>query len=373
MKVSRYSYAAEFPAVDSLLAEIRSMLVTGDYVLGPHVRAFEEDMAGYLGIDHVVTMNSGTDALTLMLEAAGVRAGDEVITVANTFYATVAAVVRTGARPVLVDCRSADHQIDPAAVESAMTPRTRAILAVHLYGRICDVGALRRIADSHGVLLFEDCAQAVGATLEGRRAGTFGDAAAFSFHPSKNLAAAGDGGAVATADPVLAERLRVLRWLGQTEQNEHVTVGYNTKLDALQALVLSAKLPYLDGWNARRAVAASTYASLLPPYVTPVGEVVTDGSHVYHLFQVRTRVRDACLAALREAGVDAVVRYPVPIHLQAAFSSLGLRRGEFPNAERHSRETLVLPIRPDIDEEEIRHVCFLLNAASSRWAGEGDR
>lgn len=363
MNVARYDYRAQFGETsESLFADIREMLLSGQYILTDHVSEFERSFADYLGVPHVKAVNSGTDALLIALRALDIGLGDEVITQANTFYATVAAIRHTGATPVLVDADEESFLIDESQVSSAITPRTRAIVPVHLYGKPTPMRGLLDLARRKGLFIIEDAAQAHGARLDGRRAGSFGDIGCFSFHPSKNLAAAGDGGAIAIGCGRRAERVRRLRELGQCGQNNHVALGFNSKLDAIQARVLLWKLPQLDTWNERRRRIAAIYRERLSKL--PIGfQSVTPGEeHVYHLFQIRTKLRDALLDHMQRAGIDAVVRYPFPIHLQEAFNDCKWMAGQFPAAERLAKELLCLPIRPDMSLEEIDYVCHKLAA-----------
>ncbi len=363
MEIKRYNYAHQFsPDVDSLMRELRRMLLEGQYILGPAVESFESAFSGLLSVAHVCGVNSGTDALTIGLTALGVGPGDEVITQANTFYATVAAICHVGATPVLVDADERSFLIDTAAVADAITARTRVLLPVHLYGKPTPMKPLLRLAELRGLLVAEDAAQAVGARYDGVSAGSSGKIGCFSFHPSKNLAAAGDGGAIATNDSEVARQIRIRRELGQTRQNEHVVIGFNSKLDALQACILSWKLGEVEKWNAQRAAIASAYRERLADL--PLAFQSTDPleQHAYHLFQIRTRNRDALMTYLRAHGVDATVRYPVPIHLQPAFSRFGWRRGQFPVSERLAEELLCLPIRPDMGLGEVEEVVRLIRA-----------
>lgn len=357
MKVARYSYRHQFgDDVDDLVAEIGRMLLDGRYVLSEEVTQFEHAFQAYLAVEFAVGVNSGTDALLLAMMSLGIQPGDEVITQANTFHATVAAICLAGARPVLVDAQEGSFQIDQAQVAAAMTSRTRAIIPVHLYGYPAALDSVLALAQAKSVDVIEDAAQAHGAKLLGQRVGTFGRLGCFSFHPSKNLAAAGDAGAIVTADPELARQLRQFRSLGQASQNDHQCIGLNSKLDAIQAVILRTKLPHLDHWNGQRQHVAALYRERLarcPVYVQ-------EGDHiaacVYHLFQVGTPRRDELVEHLQRQGVDAVVRYPVPIHLQPAFRSLGWKRGEFPVSERLARELVCLPIRPDMSVAEVDYV-----------------
>ena len=356
--VARYNYPLQFGKdVDALALDIKEMLLTGRYILSQEVEQFEREFAAYVGGRFARGVNSGTDALILSLLALGVGPGDEVITHANSFHATAAAILLAGATPVLVDAREDSFLMDVDQVTAAVSRRTKVLLPVHLFGKPTDLTILQDIADRSGALVVEDAAQAHGASIHGRRAGSLGAAGCFSFHPSKNLAAAGDGGAIVTSDARVMERINQLRSLGQREPNDHVIVGFNSKLDAIQARVLSWKLPRLEAWNAARASIAARYRELLDDLPVSFQRVDAGEVHVYHLFQLRTSHRDPLLKYLRDDGIDAVVRYPTPVHLQNAFAGMGWKRGQFPVSERLAEELLCLPIRPDMQEPEIARVC----------------
>jgi dTDP-4-amino-4,6-dideoxygalactose transaminase len=357
MQVSRYDYRAQFgDDLDTLVDEIKTILERGEYILTPEVDRFEREFAASLGVRHAVGFNSGTDALMLALRALGVGPGDEVITQANTFYATVAAIVFVGATPVLVDADQHSFLIDISQVTSAITPRTRVLLPVHLYGKPTPMKPLKEIALERGLHIVEDAAQAHGATVEGSFAGVTGAIGCFSFHPSKNLAAAGDAGAAVTDSDEIAETLRMHRNLGQRGQNNHVALGINSKLDAIQACVLRHKLPRLSAWVGSRNAVAARYRARLAGFPVTWQAVDKDETHAYHLFQIRTPHRDALMSHLLRLGIDVVTRYPTPIHLQAPFARFGWRSGQFPVAESLSRELLCLPLRPDMPEAEIEYV-----------------
>ncbi|MDQ1294075.1 MAG: hypothetical protein QG608_1958 [Actinomycetota bacterium] len=354
--VPRYDYPSQFGPLDELLPRIGDLLLNGDYVLGRPVRDFEESLAGYLGVPHVVGTNSGTDALVLALDALGIGPGDEVITVSNTFHATAMAIVRVGALPVLVDCRPDDYLIDLSQVDQVVTERTKALVIVHMFGRAVDMDAAVRTAERHGLLLVEDCAQAIGALSCGTPVGSRSSAGCWSFAPSKNLAAAGDAGAISVSDPVLAANLRRLRHFGQVKQNYHEVIGYNSRLDSVQALVLSHKLAQVDGWNLRRREIAGIYRSSLRDLPVSFQDEGSPGEHVYHLFQMRSEHRDGLINFLQEHGTDAVVRYPLPLHLQEAFQDLNYAPGDFPVSEDLARTTLCLPLHPSLRQDQIDSV-----------------
>lgn len=328
-------------------AAFRRVAASAHFILGPEVEAFEREVAAYLGVRHAVGVNSGTDALVIALRALGIGPGDEVVTSPFTFFATPESVSAVGATPVFVDVDPETFNLRPDLVARALTPRTRAILPVHLFGHPADLEPLRALARERGLRLVEDVAQAFGATLDGRRLGTFGDAGAFSFFPSKNLGCLGDGGLVATDDDQVADAARMLRTHGSRRKYENEQIGYNSRLDALQAAFLRVKLPRVDAWNAGRRAAADRYRALLagvPGLALPVER--SGAVHVYHQFTVRVLGgrRDALKAALGEAGVDTMVYYPKPAHRLPVY--LGF--GEFPAADAAAAEVLSLPMWPAI-------------------------
>lgn len=346
---------------DDLGAEIdgaiRQVCMRGDFILGQAVGDFERGFADLVGARHCVGVGNGTDALHLVLRALGVGAGHEVIVPANTFIATAEAVSYCGATPVLVDCDDRTATIDVDRIAAALTPRTRAIIPVHLYGQPADMDPILALGASHGVQVIEDAAQAHGASYRGRPCGGLARAAAFSFYPGKNLGAYGDAGAVVTNDDGLAEEVRLLRNWGSPRKYVHSRQGYNSRLDTLQAAVLSVKLPRLLGWNGTRARLASLYREALSSLHGTIDVVATretTTAHAYHLFVVRLRHhdRDAVLAKLQAEGIGAGVHYPIPIHLQEAYGHLGHGPGSFPAAERLAREVLSLPLCPYLTEAE---------------------
>jgi dTDP-4-amino-4,6-dideoxygalactose transaminase len=324
------------------------------YVMGPEMRDFETAFAQFCGCSQAMGVSSGTDALLLAYKAAGVGPGDEVIVPANTFLATAEAVVHAGGTPVIVDCLPDTANIDPAGVEAAITPRTKAIAPVHLFGQPADMDAINAIAKKNGLMVIEDACQAHGATYQGRPTGSLGDIAAFSFYPGKNLGALGDGGAVTTNDGAMADMVRILRNHGDKSKSEHVVVGHCCRLDNLQAAFLTIKLKHLPTWTEARRAAAKRYDALLADVdgVTPMVER-PDVKAVYHLYVVQLADRDAVRAKLGEVGVDSGVHYPVPLHLQPAWAYLGYKEGQFPVSERLAKTILSLPMFPEITGEQV--------------------
>ncbi len=344
-------------------AAVRGVLERADFILGEEVAGFEEEFARYTGAKHAVGVGSGLAALELALRAWGIGPGDQVITAANTFIATVLAISATGARPVLVDCDPATYNISAGAVEAAITQQTRALIPVHLYGQPADMDAMATIARKHELLLLEDAAQAHGAAFAGRRAGSWGQAAAFSFYPAKNLGAYGDAGCIVTSDATLAEKLRRLRNYGQREKYFHDLPGTNSRLDTLQAAVLRVKLRRLDAWNAARRGHAAAYRELLTglPLVLPATHAQAE--HVYHLFVVQLEHRDAVAGRLREQGVATGIHYPVPVHLQEACKELGYQHGQFPAAERAAERVLSLPMYAELTPAQLEYTAAALRRA----------
>lgn len=337
---------------ETVQAGFDDVLERAAFVGGPDVTGFERDFAEYAGVRHCIGVGNGTDALELALRAAGVGTGDECVLPANTFVATAEAVHRTGATPVLVDIDPATYLMDIKAAAASMNERTAAVLPVHLYGQLVDVTTLREEAHRHGAIVVEDAAQAHGAFLAGAHAGSLGDLAATSFYPGKNLGAYGDAGAVLTNSDELAEQVRLLGCHGQRSRHCHDIVGFNSRLDAVQAVVLSAKLARLTEWNTLRAQAARCYDELLAGVSNVVTPAVDVPGHAWHLYVVRVPDRDEVLAGLNARGIEAAVHYPVPVHRTRAFAYLGYPAGSFPEAERASREILSLPLFPGITEQQ---------------------
>jgi len=342
-------------------ARLRRLFRDSDYILGTDVRDFEQALARYVGAAFAVGVNSGTDALFLGLRAMDIGPGDEVIVPVYTYIASAYAVSYAGARPVFVDIDPETYNMDPGRVRAALTRRTRALMPVHLYGQCADMPAIRRLARRHGLRVIEDAAQAHGAAWKKRKAGAWGDGAAFSFYPTKNLGGLGDGGAVVTSDKKLHARLLKLRDYGRTTRYEHDAIGYNSRLDSIQALFLAQKLKRLDAWNRSRRRIAGLYRRLLRDVAGVALPLEAPSAyHIYHIFAVRVKQRDRVLEGLRKAGIGAMVHYPVPLHLQKVYRDLGYRRGDFPVAEAVAQEVLCLPIYPHMTDRHIHSVASTL-------------
>jgi len=346
-------YAAIRKDIDAGIAEV---FASQQFILGPKVEQCEQQIAQYVACSYAVGMSSGSDALLACLMAENISAGDEVITTPYTFFATAGAIARLGATPVFVDIDPATYNLDVSQIALKLTVRTRAIIPVHLYGQMADMDAVMRIAGAHGLVVIEDAAQAIGAEHKGRRAGSMGHYGCFSFFPSKNLGAAGDAGMVVTNDPQRREKLRILRAHGAKPKYFHKIIGGNFRLDAIQAAVVCAKLPYLDRWTAARQRNARMYDQLFAEAGLPIGvpSVVTD-RHIFNQYVIRVSNRDELQAYLKQMGVGTEVYYPVPLHLQECFAYLGYNIGAFPESERAAKKTLALPIYPELTEQQLRY------------------
>jgi len=342
---------------DEVTARVTKTLDEQAFVLGPRVAAFEAEVADYCDTAGAVGVASGTDALLLGLRALGVSDGEEVITTPYTFFATAGAIWNCGGKPVFVDIDPATFNIDADRIEEAVTPRTRVILPVHLFGQVADMDPILTVAEKHGVKVLEDAAQAIGAEYKGKRAGQLGDLGAFSFFPSKNLGGAGDGGMIGSDDEGLVERLRLLRGHGARDRYLHDVVGWNSRLDALQAEVLSVKLRHLDDWSEVRRQHAAVYdeAFLATDGVVPP-VVLHDGTPIYNQYVIRADRRDELKAFLGENGIGCAIYYPRSLHEQDCFGSLGYSTGDFPESERAARESLSLPVYPELREDEQQYV-----------------
>jgi dTDP-4-amino-4,6-dideoxygalactose transaminase len=346
----------------ALTTAIAAVVSHADFVLGEDVGRFEAEFAAYCGVAHAVGVDSGFSALELALRAAGVGPGDEVITQANTFIATVGAILAVGARPVLTDC-DRDGAMDPEAVAAAISARTRAIIPVHLFGRVADIEPILSLAQNRRIVVIEDACQAHGAVWRGQRAGSFGLAGAFSFYPAKNLGAFGDGGMVVTHSDAMSDSIRILRHYGQRAKYEHLVTPLNRRLDTIQAAVLRVKLPYLDRWNAYRERLADAYRERLAGLPLDLPRTEEDGRHVYHLFVIGVENRDALRAALASDGIETGIHYPIPLHRQPALRSLGYRNGAFPQTERLAARSLSLPMYPELPLDHVDRVATSIR----RW------
>lgn len=349
------------PYREEFLRSIGEVIDSAAFAGGPYVETFEREFAEYCGTRHAIGVGNGTEALFFALLALDVGAGDEVISPPNTFVAIAEAVERCGAKLVFVDIDERTYNLDPRLLEAAITKRTKVIVPAHLFGQIADMDAILKIAQAHGVKVLEDAAQAHGARYRGKRAGRFGVAATFSFYPGKNLGALGEAGAVVTDDDAIAEKILVLRNHGQSPKAHHALVGWNGRMDGIQAAVLSIKLRNLDRSNGRRCMVAQRYREqlaglddLVLPYADARGE------HVYHIFAVRAPERDRLMRSLERRGIGCSVHYPICIHLQEAYRGLGYQLGDFPIAERCAASLISLPMYPELEDEQIDYVCSAL-------------
>jgi dTDP-4-amino-4,6-dideoxygalactose transaminase len=341
---------------EELLEAAGRVLDSCQFVLGDEVAAFEEEFAAFCTVKHAVGVNTGTSALHLALLAAGIGPGDEVVTVSHTFVATVSAIRYAGAKPVLVDVDPTSFTMDPRLLERAITKRTKAILPVHLYGQPADMDPILEIGRKHGVCVIEDACQAHGAEYKGRRAGSMGHMAAFSFYPGKNLGACGEGGALVTNDPELAKRVRMLRDWGQDRRYHHALEGFNYRMDGLQGAFLRVKLGHLPAWTEARRAHAARYRQLFAGSTVRFPTEMPYAKHAYHLYAVMAPARDALQAALHDKGIATGFHYPTPVHLQPCFATLGYQKGDLPRTERAAAEEISLPMYPELTEDQIRAV-----------------
>jgi dTDP-4-amino-4,6-dideoxygalactose transaminase len=358
---------AQYRAIRGEIDEaVARTLENASYILGPEVAGFEEEFAHYQQASHGIGVNSGTSALHLALLAAGVEPGHEVITVPFTFIATAAAIRYAGARPVFVDIDPVTYNMDPAKLEAALTPRTRAILPVHLYGQPADMDPILAFARQHSLTVIEDAAQAHGAEYRGRRVGALGDIGCFSFYPAKNLGACGEGGAVVTNSAAHDRRMRLLRDWGSEKKYEHSLHGFNYRLEGLQGAILRVKLRHLEEWTCRRARHAGLYSEILEGSRVGTPRVMAGVRHVWHCYTVRVSVRDRVQQELLARGIQTGVHYPIPIHLQPAYTDLGYGPGDFPVAEQAAAEVLALPVHADLNEDQVREVAGALLHINAR-------
>lgn len=346
-------------------AAIQGILDSCQFTLGSEVAAFEEEFAAYSQAKFGIGVNTGTSALHLALLAANIGPGDEVITVPFTFVATVSAIHYTGATPVFVDIDPKTYTMDPAQLESVITPKTKAIIPVHLYGQPADMDPILAIAKKHGLVVIEDACQAHGAEYKGRRAGSIGDMGAFSFYPGKNLGAYGEGGMVTTSNPEFTRTIRMLRDWGAEKKYHHVLKGYNFRLEGIQGAVLRVKLKYLEGWTEARRTAAGHYDRLLAGSGVPTPIARPDVRHVYHVYAVRTQARAEWQQALNAQGIQSGIHYPIPVHLLPAFADLGYKAGQFPHSEKAANEVLSLPMFPELTQAQCEEVVRAVRALAA--------
>lgn len=341
---------------DEIDAAIQGVLENGQFILGPQVKALEHDIASYAGVPYAIGVGNGTDALVIALRACGIGPGDEVITSPFTFFASAESISAVGAKPVFADIDPDTFNMDVSKIEQAITPRTRAIIPVHLFGQIADMDAIMYIAKKHDLMVIEDACQAMGAEYKGMKAGSFGHAACFSFFPTKNLGTYGDGGMIVTRDADIDKKARMLRAHGSVKKYYHEMIGYNSRLDELHAAILNVKFKYLDQWNDMRRHNAALYDELLKdsgvvtPYAAPYAK------HIYHQYVVQCDDRDGLTEALKAEGISTGVYYPLPLHLQDAYKGLGYKRGDMPYAEAACNRVLALPMYPELEPAQIKYV-----------------
>lgn len=369
MNIPLVDLKAQYHTIQNeVAAAIQQVIENSSFILGEPAQIFEANFAEYMKVKHAVGVANGTDALMLAMKALGIQAGDEIIAPSHTFIASLEPVIHLGATPVLVDIDPTTYNIDPSAIEAAITPRTKAIIAVHLYGQPADMTAIKSIADKHGLLLIEDAAQAHGAEYKNQRVGSWGDVTAFSFYPGKNLGAYGDAGAVITNDDKIAERLRVLRDHGSRVKYEHLEVGFNSRLDGIQAAVLNVKLKYIEGWTEKRRQHAAYYnAALAGVHGVETPKETPQVRHVYHLYVIRVAGdRQQMFDSLKKREIGVGIHYPTPIHLQPALAAYGYKRGDLPCTEAVASSIISLPLYPELSTAQMDRVA----TAVKEYAGE---
>ncbi len=364
MKVNFVDLKRQYESIkEEVDRAINNVISNTDFILGKDVKSFEEEYAAFCNAKHCISLSSGTSSLSLALRAAGIKEGDEVITVPNTFIATALAISELGAKPVFIDIDKDSYNMDPGMIESALTEKTKAILPVHLYGQSADMDPIIEVAEKHNLKVIEDCCQAQGAEYKSKKvpAGTIG---CFSFYPGKNLGAFGDAGALVTDDAEIAEKITMLRDYGQKVKYHHLIKGTNSRLDSIQAAVLRVKLKHLEKWNNMRKNNAKLYDELLNGIVvTPIEKDYA--KHIYHLYVVRTDKRDELLNKLKDEGIYCGIHYPIPIHMQKAYEDLGIKEGAFPITEKYANEIISLPMFPELKDEEIKYIVGKIKEALS--------
>ena len=372
MEVPFLDLKAQYNSIkDEIHTSIQQVLDKTAFAGGPFVQQFEESFATYCQTEYAVGVSNGTAAIWLALAALDIGPGDEVITVANTFIATAEAISFAGAKPVFVDIDESTHTMDPDAIEAAITPNTKAIIPVHLFGQMADMNPIMKVARKHNLYVIEDAAQAHGATYQGHRAGSIADVGCFSFYPGKNLGAYGEAGGVVTNNKEIADRIRMIRDHGQSKKYFHQIVGWNARMDGIQGAVLSVKLKYIDQWNELRRQHAREYDNLLanvPGVVLP--QVAPYGTHVYHIYAIRMANREEAISRLRQDGVACGIHYPLPLHLQEAYKDLNYKNGDFPTSEKCCSEYISLPMFAELTPTQILHVTESLKQVATAMAGE---
>jgi dTDP-4-amino-4,6-dideoxygalactose transaminase len=367
MKVPSLDLKRQYKSIqEEINKAVLEVLANQSFVLGPFVESFEHSMAKYCHTKHAIGVSSGTDAILLALMACGVKNGDEVITTPFTFFATAGSIARLGAVPVFVDIDRFTYNIDVNKIAPAINKRTKAILPVHLYGQCAEMDAILDIARANKLMVIEDAAQAIGSIYKGQNAGTIGNMGCFSFYPSKNLGGYGDGGLVTTNSSELAEFIKILRVHGSKPKYYHSHIGINGRLDAIQAAILSVKLKYLNGWSEKRRLIASYYSEHLKGLPIRLPKIESYNIHIFHQYVIATSHRDELMKYLGQQGIETVIYYPLPLHLQKCFEDLGYKKGDFPESERASNETLALPIFPEITQKEQDYVIDHINNFFSR-------
>ena len=360
-KIPFLDFRLQYKEISSEIRKsINGVLERQQFILGDELIKFENKFANYLDVKHVCGVNSGTDALILALKILGIGKGDEVITPTQSFIATTLAITEVGAVPVFVDSDPLTYHIDVSKIEAKVNKRTKAILPVHLYGAPCDMRKIMEIANKHSLYVVEDVCQAHGSTVYGKKVGTFGNIGAFSFYPGKNLGAYGDGGAFCTNDDLIFEKMLMIRNYGQKIKYYHKEIGVNSRLDEIQAAVLSVKLAYLDKWNKERNAVAELYKKYLSQKVK-TQKIINDGYSCFHVFVIESENRDKLVSYLSDNGVQTLIHYPVPIHLQECYVGLGYKSGDFPVAEMASKRLVSLPIFPGIKTDDVKYICDLVN------------
>ena len=362
MKIDLLNLKKEYESIKGEIDNaLREVLSSGRFILGPEVDSFENELGDFLSVENAIGVGNGTDALSLSLSALGVMPGDEIITTPFTFIATAEVIALRGAKPVFADIDEKTGNISPREIEKKINKNTKGIIAVHLFGQPCDVDEIGEIAKKNNLFLIEDTAQAIGAKYKGKPAGTWGDIGTISFFPTKNLGAYGDAGAVITNNNELAERIKQLRIHGSDRKYHHVSIGFNSRLDAIQAAILRVKLKHLKEWTNRRQEIAEEYSKGIKTVRVPVVE--KEREHIFHQYTLRSRKRDEFREYMKENGIATAIHYPIPLHLQPAFSYLGLKEGDFPVAEKMAREVLSIPIHPFLTNDEIKYIINTIN----RW------